>query len=631
MAMSSWYRGIILMSRQFMSYVKGWTWNDVADASTKRPSGSFIVPQKYSEPVGTYYAFPYRLNTTNSEYIRTIDGQYEFVDDTQSQVLADYRSDNNFRYGKNVGVSLRGERVVQNQATENFLLTDSNGDTYWKRATFNSTTLSDVTSGNYSNNLTSSFDITTLDINPFDTTSKNIVINFSSSLARKPIVFPFNPLQVSSSRSTNYTFNMSFFVWKGWLDAKETQERIENISGGVATSVISGKAFRFPMIGLNILSQSQIEKENKDYWLADSNTYLAINYINESFDVYSDDIENNVQEYNQLSKCWKVSNVQFEQAPNDYVRIKIGFYIDGMDRILFNSNENYFKFPVVQFLLGDQMNNAQWFSKSFKNGDLYPSIYTNGYLAMFGINTYGTQIQQQTIYKAWGERCIVPEELENQNSKFPISQSAKYMSYFTNYIPNTTSYSIGTSSTLYNLPNPKYIPGDLYSGCKMLYLHFYFGNSSHGANNDYFGRYTGTSSRNFLTLNNTVPALISNQNLKYQGWGLNHRTSYIVPLFKFNPPATGCNFASFNPSEYRDNEVVRLPHGHNKLAIVTSSTENGSYVYINGKKYPIYLVDTPLQNLSGIGLTGRSDDLLLEYGWFDEPLSDLNLKKLTEI
>ena len=191
------------------------------------------------------------------------------------------------------------------------------------------------------------------------------MINYGGSMFRKPVVFAFNPLGVSSSRSMNYTFNMSFFVWKGWLNQKETQERLENISSA-ATSTTSARAFRFPVIGLNLLSQSQIERANKDYWLADSNTYLAINYIDESYDVYSDDIQSNVKEYNQLSKCWKVSNVQFEQAPNDYVRIKIGFYMDGMDRILFNSLYNYFKFPVVQFALGDQMNNAEWFSKYFK-------------------------------------------------------------------------------------------------------------------------------------------------------------------------------------------------------------------------------------------------------------------------
>ena len=628
---SSWYKSIILMSRQFMSYVKGWAWNDASDVATKRPSGSFVVPQKYSDPVGSFYAFPFRLNTTSDEYIRTIDGQYELLpDDTVSQVLPDYRNDNNFRYGKNVGLSLRGEKLIQNQATENFLLQDSNSDTYWKRATFNSLTLTDVTAGTYNNTVFNSFDIAPLNINPFDNTSKNIVINYGGSMMRKPIVFAFNPLGVSSSRSMNYTFNISFFVWKGWLNQKETQERLENISSA-ATSTTSAKAFRFPVIGLNLLSQSQLERANKNYWLADSNTYLAINYVDESYDVYSDDIQSNVKEYNQLSKCWKVSNVQFEQAPNDYVRIKIGFYMDGMDRILFNSLYNYFKYPVVQFALGDQMNNAEWFSKYFKNGDLSPSPYTNGYLALFGINTYGTQHYQSTIYKAWGKECITPEILESQSAKYPTSQSGKHMSYFTNYVPNDTSYAIGMSPTIYNIPNPKYQTGVLYSGCKMLYLHFYFGNSSQGANNDYFGRYVGTSNRNFLTLNNNVPALISNQNLKYQGWNLNHRTSYIVPLFKFNPPASGCNYAPLTPSEYRNNEVVRLPQGHNKIAIVSSSTENGSYIYINGKKYPINAIDSPLDDMTGVGLVGRSDDLLLEYGWFDEPLSDLNLKKLTEI
>ena len=88
------------------------------------------------------------------------------------------------------------------------------------------------------------FDIVPLDINRFDNTSKNIVINYGGSMYRKPVVFAFNPLGVSSSRSMNYTFNMSFFVWKGWLNQKETQERLENISSA-ATSTTSAKAFRF--------------------------------------------------------------------------------------------------------------------------------------------------------------------------------------------------------------------------------------------------------------------------------------------------------------------------------------------------------------------------------------------------
>ena len=631
---SSWYKSIILKSRQFMSYVKGWTWNDSADASTKRPDGSFIVPQKYSEPVGTYYSFLNRFNVTPNEYIRTIDGQYEIIpDDTVRQVLADYRNDNNFRYGKNVGVSLRGAKVVQNQATEDFLLAHPTSGTYWKRGGITGSGLSDLSGGNYSNAYTSSFDIAPLDINPFDNTSKNIVMNFLSGNRRKPIVFPFNSLNQSSSQTSNYNFNMSFFVWKGWLDQEATQARLENISSGtgtVATTTGSAQAFRNPVIALNLLSQSDYERENKDNWLDDSNTYLAINYINESWDYYSDDQANNVPEYQQLSKCWKVSNVQFEEAPNDYVRIKIGFYIDGYDRILYDVTERYFRFPVLQIGIGDQMQNAEWFSRWFKNGDVYPPQYQTGYLAMFGLNTMGTQNFQQNIYKAWGKTCEIPELLSPQNAKYPTTMSAKYVSYFSNYLSNTTLSSRASSPTIYNLPNPKY-DSTKYSGCKMLYLHFYFGNSSHGANNDYFGRYLNTTSRNFLTLNNNVPALISNQNLKYQGWGLNHRTSYIVPLFKYNPPASGCNFASQLPSEYLSDEVVRLPHGHNKIAIVTSSTENGSYIYINGKKYFTNQINDNLDTLSQVTLVGRSDDLLLEYGWFDEPLTDLNLLKLTEI
>ena len=62
------------------------------------------------------------------------------------------------------------------------------------------------------------------------------------------------------------------------------------------------------------------------------------------------------------------------------------------------------------------MNNAEWFSKYFKMEAHYS---TNGYLAIFGINTFGTQHQQPSIYKAWGEDCInLSRNSESQSAKF---------------------------------------------------------------------------------------------------------------------------------------------------------------------------------------------------------------------
>ena len=623
----SWYRSIIRMSAQFLSYVKAYKYGQVSNsdpAPAPSTNAGIFIPQQVGELTNTAirYQFPSGVgyNSFVGQYRQDKNYDYELLpSNTSSSIIPEFRRGYNFNWGYNQAIGLRGSYVVRNQATENYAQTDSSNETYWRRYDkIGGGKLVDMEQATGWGTSDFSKDHHTFCITPFErNTSHNIaLINRGNN---RPVVYP-----MSSAFFTNLSFNqganmsISFFVWKGWVN-KDWETTCENVPTD------TDKAYRFncPTIGLKIQNADRYNNADDVDWIDQSSTYININYVNENFNWTNNDIINNTLPVHK--KCWSVKNVQFEEAPNNYVRVMISLYVNQFNHSIVN-----YGYPVTSLLWGNNFTDANWMINAFEQGfNTEVEINSSKYLVIYGWNYNMRRRNTAEIYEYIHEQGGSSPLLSDYKER----QFAENFSYFNNYLSNdNSSVRSYTNNQLY-VPNPNSYAsnsGGNFNRNKCFYLHLYIGNSSHGANNQYVGTSTD-GGKNLWSTGDNTPAIVGTQSCMNNGWYTLADDQYKFFLYETSPPTFPNNPL---PVSNYDNQVlipknyyVPLMHGHNKIVLVSDERK----VYINGKVYDHDRGSILPQINFGYRFYGRGQDYILEYGWFKDDLEKDEALKLCQI
>lgn len=576
MGKSTSRKALIKKANTYMDYVEGWNGFMTSNTGSggNRPQGSYVFPQKFAKDytgtigqtnrnviqavgaVGGLYRFPKDNGTY--EYLKTLS-----ISGQDQGVKVDYRNQEPLNIGSKAGISLQGTSA--NQLTQSESLSAVG---VWQEQQWNGTLQ-----------------------NPSNFTASN----------REPFIVGNTPFKDDGSYSTQITMMwtntdmlnfrevrlggqsafydirnravLSFYVWVGGKDMSE-EETNQFCKVGQ-----QDKKYYVPTIAgvISPLSSSG------GLEVAKSRTYYKINPYTKHWEVSYQDIPLGEAPSSDKEHNYILDNVQFEDCPNNYVRIKMFLrQFDGAD---IYDYANWYIYPTDSYTPMSEIYTA------FNSNKVARSAGTYAKLVLFG--------QQVEI---------------NTQRNNPDKGVIGY--YHSDYIQ--TSGSVVTrlfeQYRLYNniISQSECAGEQLDERSKTVYFHFYLGNLQPFPNDINFGSFN-TGADNFLLGNRTLINIFPND---------------IEDAYKFQ--LSGINVST----QSDEKDYAALPVGTLKIAFNSSS----EWIWINGTKYQ---KGSPLSTMATSDfapsrtnfwkLQAKRYDYLLEWGLWSENLIESELKTLTSI
>lgn len=665
MGKTTWKKALINSAHTFMDYVVGWRgFNFTNQSSTKRSAGSFVVPQKVTEvPVQTvitdngqgtamnmYYNLPFEIGFqgTLRRYRYPANNQpYQYLSDFNLDVSlgdpcvkVDYRNNLSQNWNKSVaGVAITGS--VSNYIAYGTDISAKNAaaETVWRRlgnAFFNGSTtnLNDICSAQlYEQNFQQPIDIGfnfTPQETPFEPNSQGSA-QFDMGVAglwkvprRLDRYARVLDSKQSTSKDRKETF--SFYIWNGALNEEFVSEGLASFTPQ-ACSFIEGGYINLNANTLNngkLACQFQSAGTGGTNWsdkADNSDTYFTIDILNRKFDQYVPDPTGVVTKLNYRI----IDNVQFEDCPNNYLRISI-FYKPNPNEA---ANYRYTRFA--------------WYTATVDTTakDIYDGIFNP---PPFSAPKLAGQVWKDKYLIMFGQQLEVSFMIP------PNTQSVEYV--HNDYIPNNTETVRNNSLTQLAIPN---FVTDLYNGevenndrCQTIYFSLWLQNQDSRPNKENSGGY-GNTGRNFANIQQIIynwtgaVQTVTQRNKHFITLGNDFSGSNQYPGFEnlteFQKKNT--RYVMYLTEDYNQNtqgnyiplpqieglNFIYLNSGENKFAFKTGSNK----VFVNGKEYATDDDHYNARFIQRIEFYGKRQDYLLEYGTWKENQADDVLIQLTKV
>ena len=664
MGKTSWKKALINSAHTFMDYVVGWRgYNPTNFSPTKRAAGTFVVPQKVTEvPVQTvitddgqgttmdlYYNVPFEIGFQGTRWRYRYPANNELYENLSEFndvsflgspcVKVDYRNNLSQHWNKNVaGVAITGSVSNYIEYGTDIGAKNEAEETVWRRlrnAFLNGNTVNvenicstQLEEQNYQQPITAGFNFTPNETPFLKDVSAGASFDMGvAGLWKVPRRLDRYARVLDSKQSTDKdrkeTF--SFYIWNGALNE-------EFVSTGLASFVpqacaaIEGGYINLNSNTLNngkLACQFQSAIDGGTIWsdtFGNADTYFTIDILNRKFDQYVPD-PTGVGSYNSRI----IDNVQFEDCPNNYLRISI-FYKPNPNQ---TRNFRYTRFA--------------WYTATVDTTakDIYDGIYNPP-----------TLFFPKLAGQVWKDKYLIMfgQQLEVSFMIPPNTQSVEYI--HNDYIPNDSDGVRNNSLTQLAIPN---LVTDLYNGsvdnndrCQTIYFSLWLQNQDAFPNKENAGGYSNTGrnfaniqqkiynwsgafqtvtqrNKHFITLGNDFSG--SDQYLNFENLTefQKKNTRYVMYLTEdYNQNLQG-NYLPLPQIEGLN--FIYLNSGENKFAFKTGSNK----VFVNGKEYATDDDHYNARFIQRIEFYGKRQDYLLEYGTWKENQADDVLIQLTKV
>lgn len=661
MGKTTWKKALINSAHTFMDYVVGWKgFNPTNNSTIKRSAGTFVVPQKITEvPVQTvitddgqgttmnmYYNLPFEIGfqgtlrryryPANNELYENLSEFQGFSSLGEPCVKVDYRNNLSQHWNKSVaGAAITGSVSNYIDYGTDIGAKNAASETVWRRLKLLTLGLNDTTvdvegicsaqldEQNFQQPITAAFNFTQ-DETPFkyDASAGAQFDMGVAGLWKVPRRLDRYARVLDSKQSTNKDRKetYSFYIWNGALNE-------EFVSKGLASFVpqpcaaIEGGYINLNANTLNngkLACQFQSAKTGGTDWtdnVGNADTYFTIDILNRKFDQYVPDLIDNLE----LINYRIIDNVQFEDCPNNYLRISI-FYKPNPKQ---SENFRYTRFAWYTAIVdttAEDIYNGIYNKPPFTAPKLTGQVWKDKYLIMFG------------------------QQLEVSFIIAPNLQSVEYV--HNDYIPNNTATVRNNSLTQLAIPN---FVTDLYNGevenndrCQTIYFSLWLQNQDSRPNKENSGGY-GNTGRNFANIQqkiyNSVGAVQTVTERNKHFITLGNDFNWYDNLTEFQK--TNTRYVMYITEDPNQNEqgnflptkqieglnFIYLNSGENKFAFKTGSNK----VFVNGKEYATDDDHYNARFIQRIEFYGKRQDYLLEYGTWKENQADDVLIQLTKV
>lgn len=656
MGKTTWKKALINSAHTFMDYVVGWRgWKFTAgNPTTKASGGSWVVPQKITEvpqqslrtisgdfsSIDMFYNLPiesgfngtefrYRYPANNGLY-RALEQYQGGGADTYPCVKVDYKNNVSQDWNKSVaGLSIKGP-VTNTCSYGTQLGATATQGTVWRllnRSLDSNINVQEIcTQGVGAQNQNyGSTDVNISGLFPKSPFAVNV--NNTQNLWKIPYLgFMYGRIldtkyqHVAGEKKPKMTY--SFYVWVGALKEEWATEvgvyPPITCSGSYPDGVTAANIDTLNVSTLAIRLVATSISSNTQNWnleSTNSESFLTVDLLNRTHTFSANTDPTLPQNF------YIVDNVQFEDCPNDYLRVSI-FYTNNPGEVI----------------LGRYCRFMWWGAQLGTTADLCRELFNK--IAAFNVGL-ARQIWKEKYLVMYGQQL----EVETQGVGAQARLNVEYR--HNDYVPNIGDGSTNTSLNQVMLPN-LVINNDEGAAirsnnrCETIYFSLWIDNQDAHVNKENQGGFgsgsplnfaqirqaihTPASSRyrlrNFITLGSDIPINSGNvgdltpfqkANTRYV-LHLQDRTAQEFDGYINGPQIEGINF-------------IYLNSGVNKFAFSTGQNK----VYVNGIAYD---TDEGMYNakfINSIEFFGKRNDYLLEYGtWVENQAEDV-LIQLTKI
>ena len=656
MGKTTWKKALINSAHTFMDYVVGWRgWKSSSpNTVTKASAGSWVVPQKITEcqlqavdttsgqgsSVQLYYNLPFEsgFNGTANRYrYPANNGLYRGLTEYQGPgytsfpcVKVDYKNNVSQNWNKNVGgLAIKGP-VVNSLSYGTQLGAESGGNTIWRLLNRNLNENENIERlCTNSQDKFQNYGITDQDISgtfpksPFALTDPNYENLWKAPNLGRMYGRILDSKFQHSAGDKKPKMTYSFYVWVGALDEQWVTTKgnftPKSCPGNQPGEEINANADTLNLSTLAIrmdATTSGISDTGWDVSSENSESFLTVDLLNRTHTFSANTDPTLAQNF------YIVDNVQFEDCPNDYLRVTI-FYT--------NSPEEQSEFRYCRFMW--------WGAQLGTTADLCRELFNKNVALNTGL---ARQIWKEKYLVMWGQQL----ELETQGVGAQERLNVEYR--HNDYIATPSSNVVAASLNQVILPNlvTEQVFDPFYSNdrCETIYFSLWVDNQDAHVNKENqggfgsgtalnFGQITTriatysppnlrTRKRNFITLGNEIP--INSYNTGDLTPFQKANTRYVMYL----QDNTAQDFQGYiNGPQIEGINFIYLNSGVNKFAFKTGSNK----VFVNGTAYDTGEGMYNAKFISTIEFFGKRNDYLLEYGTWKENQENDVLIQLTKI
>ena len=653
MGKTTWKKALINSAHTFMDYVVGWRGYEFTNnAANKETKGTYLIPQKITEvPPQTvitddgqgttmdfYYNLPFEIGQQGTLFRYRYPANnniYEPLSKFQNNsalglpcVKVDYRNNLSQHWNKSVaGAAITGSVTNYINNGTDITSTQTGGTTTWQRIGYprlNTANLNDVKNIcspilEEQNVLQPFSNFGFTEKSPFETdTSAGTQFSFGEAgLWKVPRrLNRYGRILDSKQTTSERKETFSFYIWNGALN----EEWVKNVGvfNPQPCASIEGGSINLNANTLNngklaCQFQSTPFNTNQDWSNRESNsdTYFTIDILNRKFDTFSP-MTGNLEEINYRI----IDNIQFEDCPNNYLRISIFFKPNPLE----SSSFRYTRFAWYTATVdtkAEDIYNGIFNPPEFSATKLWGQVWKDRYLIMFG------------------------QQLEVSFILAPNTQSVEYI--HNDYIPNDSETAKNNTLTQLALPNFLVDDNEQNNRCETIYFSLWLQNQDAFPNKENSGGY-GNTGRNFANIQQKIiqfgEVIERNKHFITLGNDFNgynyvnfenltefqkKNTRYVMYLTEDVNQNIQGNFLPLPQVEGLN--FIYLNSGENKFAFKTGSNK----VFVNGKAYATDDDHYNAKFIQRIEIYGKRQDYLLEYGTWVENQADNVLIQLTKV